>query len=71
LLQVLGYELLNEPVRILLGYFGSALTRVQFAGDIYRDPGLLLPGVTDAQYLLPLYQKMHTAIRQYDQNVCV
>jgi endoglycosylceramidase len=49
---VLGYELLNEP----------------FAGDIYRDPGLLLPGVTDARYLLPLYQKMHTAIRQYDQN---
>jgi hypothetical protein len=45
-----GFELLNEP------YFG----------DVFENPGLLLPGVTDRRYLLPLYQRAVSAIRKND-----
>jgi len=50
--NVLGYELLNEP----------------WAGDIYQDPKRLLPGVTEKNYLAPLYQYLHEAIRTVDDE---
>jgi endoglycosylceramidase len=49
---VLGYELINEP----------------FLGDIYAQPSLLLPGRTDKEYLAPLYQRLHAAIRTVDND---
>ena len=49
---VLGYELLNEP----------------WAGDIYSHPSQLEPPVADPHNLMPLYAKLHTAIRQYDDD---
>ncbi|KAL5482104.1 hypothetical protein EMCRGX_G022389 [Ephydatia muelleri] len=49
---VLGYELLNEP----------------WAGDIYSHPSQLEPHVSDPHNLMPLYAKLHTAIRQYDND---
>lgn len=50
--NVLGYELLNEP----------------WAGDIYEDPRRLLPGHTESKYLQPLYQHLHKAIREVDDE---
>jgi len=50
--SVLGYELINEP----------------WAGDIYADPTIIIPENADRRNLFPLYQKLHTAIRQYDNE---
>eukprot|EP01118_Nematostelium_gracile_P005547 TRINITY_DN1761_c0_g1_i1.p1 TRINITY_DN1761_c0_g1~~TRINITY_DN1761_c0_g1_i1.p1 ORF type:complete len:423 (+),score=83.55 TRINITY_DN1761_c0_g1_i1:140-1408(+) len=50
--NVLGYELINEP----------------WAGDIFADPKILLPGNADTQNLFPMYQRLHNAIRQYDDD---
>jgi len=52
---ILGYELLNEP----------------FAGDIYHDPLLLLPGVAGKQNLLPAYDAVAEAIRQSDDETII
>lgn len=47
---VIGYELMNEP----------------FAGNIYSDPLLLVPGVADRMKLQPLYDQINQAIRESD-----
>ncbi len=49
---VVGYELMNEP----------------FAGDIYRDPLMLIPGAADRYKLQPLYDEINTAIREVDED---
>ncbi len=48
--NVLGYELMNEP----------------FAGNIYADPTLLIPGVADREKLQPLYDAISAAVRETD-----
>jgi endoglycosylceramidase len=52
---VLGYELINEP----------------WAGDIYADPLLLLPGVAGRFNLMKLYDKAYKMIRQHDNDTLV
>jgi endoglycosylceramidase len=49
---ILGYELMNEP----------------WAGDIFSNPSLLLPGVADSLNLQPMYEKLNKGIRQYDND---
>eukprot|EP00047_Mylnosiga_fluctuans_P012814 m.27931 g.27931 ORF g.27931 m.27931 type:complete len:502 (-) comp4477_c0_seq1:131-1636(-) len=49
---VLGYELMNEP----------------FAGNVYADPLLLVPGVADREKLQPMYDQINTAIREVDDH---
>jgi endoglycosylceramidase len=49
---VLGYELINEP----------------FLGDIYAQPDLLFTQRTDSDFLMPMYDKLATAIRKYDDD---
>jgi endoglycosylceramidase len=51
-LPILGYEIINEP----------------WAGDIYSDPALLLPGNAGAKNLLPFYDIMARGIREKDPN---
>ena len=53
--NILGYELINEP----------------FAGNIYEDPRLVLPGVAGAKNLMPLYNKANTAIRSVQPDALV
>lgn len=50
--NVLGYELINEP----------------WAGDVYKTPKSLLPHYAEKNYLQPLYQHLHTAIRKVDDE---
>lgn len=49
---VLGYELINEP----------------WAGDVYTQPELLIPGQADKKNLAPMYQNLNAAIREHDQQ---
>lgn len=49
---ILGYEFINEP----------------WAGDIYSDPALLLPGHAGRSNLLPLYDRLSTTIRAIDDK---
>lgn len=49
---IIGYELMNEP----------------FAGDVYEDPLLLIPGVADRVKLQPLYDLVNDAIREIDDK---
>ncbi|KAJ7562691.1 hypothetical protein O6H91_03G080600 [Diphasiastrum complanatum] len=49
---VLGYELMNEP----------------WAGNFYRNPLLLLPGVADKINLAPFYEKLQAAVRSQDNK---
>ena len=48
--NVLGYEIINEP----------------WAGDIYKQPSLLLPGVAGRDNLQPFYHEVAAAIREVD-----
>lgn len=50
--EVLGLELINEP----------------WAGDIYADPLLLIPGVADKEVLQPAYDALNAKIRQVDDD---
>lgn len=50
--NVIGYELINEP----------------FAGDVYADPLLFLPGNAGRWNLQPTYEKVAPAIRQFDEQ---
>lgn len=50
--NVLGYELINEP----------------WAGDVYAHPKSLLPHYAEKNYLQPLYQYLHKAIRNVDNE---
>jgi endoglycosylceramidase len=49
---VVGYELMNEP----------------FAGNIYKNPLLLVPGAADRLKLQPLYDAVNAAIREVDNK---
>lgn len=53
--NILGYELLNEP----------------WAGNVYANPLLLLPGVAGAKNLLKLYDRTYETIRKYDKNTLI
>ena len=50
--EILGYELINEP----------------WAGDIYGNPGLLLPTIADRQNFQPMYDRVNHAIRSVDEQ---
>ena len=50
--SIIGYELINEP----------------FAGDIYTNPLLLVPGIADKLNLEPTYDALQHYIRQADQR---
>lgn len=39
-----------------------------WAGDVYQDPKRLLPGVAEKNYLQPLYEYLHKAIRVEDDQ---
>jgi endoglycosylceramidase len=52
---VLGYELMNEP----------------FAGDVYHDPTLFLPGVAGSKSLAPAYDVVADAIRSVDNTTMI
>lgn len=47
------------------------LNLINKAGDVYGDPLLLLPGVTDRKNLMPLYDRVYEKIRQYDKQTIV
>ncbi len=49
---VVGYELMNEP----------------WAGDIYKNPLMLVPGAADHYKLQPMYEEINTAIREVDED---
>lgn len=50
--EILGYEIINEP----------------WAGNIYKDPTLLLPGNAGSKNLQPLYDDVQTSIREADPD---
>ncbi|KAI9206223.1 endoglycoceramidase [Polychytrium aggregatum] len=50
--NVLGYELINEP----------------WAGDVFKNPLLLSPGVADLVNLQPFYEMIHAEIRKVDKE---
>ena len=50
-----SYELMNEP----------------WAGDIWHDPELLVPGVADIRNLAPMYENLNKAIRAADDQVII
>ena len=47
-LYYIGYDLINEP----------------WAGDIYSNPSLLLPGAAGRENIMPMYDKLNDAIRK-------
>jgi endoglycosylceramidase len=49
---IIGYDVINEP----------------FAGNFYKDPALLLPGVAGKKNLQRLYDTVAAAIRKYDHR---
>ena len=49
---VVGMDMFNEP----------------FAGNFWRDLTRILPGHGDKNYLQPLYQQVHQAVRQVDDT---
>jgi endoglycosylceramidase len=53
--EILGYELINEP----------------WAGDVYGNPGLLLPTIADRQNFQPMYDRVNHAIRSVDEQHCI
>ena len=48
--NVIGYNILNEP----------------WAGNVYKDGSLILPGEVGRKNLAPMYEKVNTAIREVD-----
>lgn len=50
--NILGFELINEP----------------FAGDVYADPTLFLPGVAGKKNLAPFYEAVQEKIREHDDE---
>eukprot|EP01061_Rhynchopus_euleeides_P011757 TRINITY_DN2131_c0_g1_i1.p1 TRINITY_DN2131_c0_g1~~TRINITY_DN2131_c0_g1_i1.p1 ORF type:complete len:512 (+),score=225.32 TRINITY_DN2131_c0_g1_i1:48-1538(+) len=53
--QILGYELINEP----------------WAGDVFHDPALFLPGEAGKKNLLPAYDHLVEQIRKVDQDTMI
>lgn len=52
---VIGYEVMNEP----------------FAGDVYKDPLLFLPGNAGKKNLIRMYDAVASAIRAHDNNTMI
>jgi endoglycosylceramidase len=52
---LLAYELINEP----------------WLGDVFNDPDLLIPGVSDAKNLQPFYAALTAAIRAVDNDTMI
>ena len=52
---IVGYELFNEP----------------WAGDVYKDPLLFLPGVAGRRSLQPAYDRLAEAIREVDTETTI
>ena len=50
--EILGLELINEP----------------FAGNLYLDPLIMVPGVADKLKLQPAYEAIHAPIRAADPD---
>lgn len=50
--DIIGYELINEP----------------WAGNIYQNPTLLIPGIADREKLGPMYDQINTEIRKHDED---
>ena len=50
--KVLGFELINEP----------------FAGDVYKNPLLFIPGESGSKNLMPLYDATVPAILEVDPD---
>ncbi|RNA13991.1 glycoside hydrolase subgroup catalytic core [Brachionus plicatilis] len=50
-----SYELLNEP----------------WAGNVYSNPLLLLPGIAGSKNLLKLYDRTYETIRKYDKSTLI
>lgn len=50
--NVIGYELLNEP----------------WAGNVFEHPKSILPHYAELNYLQPLYQYLHSRIREVDDD---
>ena len=48
--NVIGYNILNEP----------------WAGNVYKDGSLILPGEVGRKNLAPMYEKVNAAIREVD-----
>ena len=53
--NILGYELLNEP----------------WAGNIYDDVSVLLPGNAGSRNLVPMYEKISNAIRDEEPDAMI
>ena len=53
--SILGYEFINEP----------------WAGNIHENAAYLFPGVAGRENLAPLYEKLHSAIREIDDETIV
>ncbi|KAJ3096580.1 hypothetical protein HDU97_005754 [Phlyctochytrium planicorne] len=53
--NILGYEIMNEP----------------WAGDIYSDASLLVPGIADAKVLQPFYSIVAKGIRSVDPDAII
>ena len=53
--SILGYELINEP----------------WGGNVHENAAFLLPGVAGRRNLGPLYEKLHSAIREIDDETIV
>ena len=53
--SILGYELLNEP----------------WAGNVYANPLLILPGVAGGRNLLKLYDRTYETIRKIDKKTLI
>ena len=49
---VIGYNVINEP----------------WAGNVFKDGSLLLPGETGRKNLAPMYEKVNKAIREVDEK---
>ena len=55
LTSIIGYELINEP----------------WAGDLYLNPSILLPGIAGRYNLMPMYDNLSKIIRNYDNETLI
>ncbi len=62
-LPIIGYEVLAHHILLIFKIINEP-----FAGDIYHDPALLLPGVAGHQNLQPFYEVVARAIRASDPD---
>lgn len=73
---VLGYELINEPWAGDIYSHPEQLEARKFSNlmgvvsptQMFSSPPSFPPDIADSRNLQPLYQRLHSAIRQEDQN---